>query len=177
MPVILTPATDADVPEIVSLMNLAYRGGDPNAWNSESYIKGSRTTEAYLREDLAAKPDGHQLVWRRDPHGPILATVWVGPTDDNVWYLGSLTVHPDAQNGGLGRDLLAAAEEWVHRHGGKAVKMTVIHIRAGLRAWYERRGYTLTQETEPFPYGDDRIGTPLRDDLYFVVLKKQLIGS
>ncbi len=27
---------------------------------------------------------------------------------------------------------------------------------------------------KPFPYGDDRFGAPLRDDLCFVVLEKDL---
>jgi hypothetical protein len=43
-----------------------------------------------------------------------------------------------------------------------------------LIAWYVRRGYRLTGETEPFPYGDNRFGTPLRDDLSFVVLQRDL---
>ena len=52
--------------------------------------------------------------------------------------------------------------------------MTVLHVRDTLIAWYQRRGYTLTGETKPFPYDDNRFGTPLRDDLYFVVLEKHL---
>jgi hypothetical protein len=52
--------------------------------------------------------------------------------------------------------------------------MTVISIRDALIAWYERRGYVRTGETEPFPYGDRRFGIPLRDDLLFVVLEKHL---
>ncbi len=32
----------------------------------------------------------------------------------------------------------------------------------------------MTGETIPFPYGDNRFGTPLRDDLAFVVLEKTL---
>ena len=53
--------------------------------------------------------------------------------------------------------------------------MTVVNIRAGLLAWYQRRGYRLTGEREPFPYDDDRIGVPNRDDLVFVVLVEQLL--
>jgi hypothetical protein len=34
--------------------------------------------------------------------------------------------------------------------------------------------YRLTGETEPFPYGDERFGKPLRDDLHFVVLEKEI---
>jgi hypothetical protein len=52
--------------------------------------------------------------------------------------------------------------------------MTVVNVRDILIAWYERRGYKLTKEIRPFPYGDERFGRPLRDDLYFVVLEKDL---
>ena len=52
--------------------------------------------------------------------------------------------------------------------------MTVISLRHGLIAWYERRGYRRTGASEPFPYGDDRVGVPLRGDLHFVVLEKFL---
>jgi hypothetical protein len=52
-----------------------------------------------------------------------------------------------------------------------------VNVRETLIAWYRRRGYRETGETEPFPYGDDRFGTPLRNDLHFVVLAKDLIVS
>ena len=52
--------------------------------------------------------------------------------------------------------------------------MTVVWVRDALIAWYQRRGYSLTGETEPFPYGDERFGRPLRDDLHFVVLEKEI---
>lgn len=52
--------------------------------------------------------------------------------------------------------------------------MKVVNVRDELIAWYGRRGYAPTGETAPFPYGDDRFGQPLRDDLSFVVLQKTL---
>ena len=52
--------------------------------------------------------------------------------------------------------------------------MTVIHTRAELLAFYGRRGYLPTGRTKPFPYGDERFGRPLRDDLCFVVIEKAL---
>jgi hypothetical protein len=52
--------------------------------------------------------------------------------------------------------------------------MSVVNVRDALIAWYVRRGYHKTGETEPFPYGDDRFGAPLRDDLSFLVLAKDL---
>jgi hypothetical protein len=35
-------------------------------------------------------------------------------------------------------------------------------------------GYRRTGATQPFPYGDERFGTPLRDDLHFIVLEREL---
>ena len=54
------------------------------------------------------------------------------------------------------------------------MRMKVVSVRDTLTAWYERRGYHLTGETSPFPYGDTRFGSPRRDDLCFVVLEKSL---
>ena len=52
--------------------------------------------------------------------------------------------------------------------------MHVVNVRDAPIAWYLRRGARKTGETEPFPYGDDRFGAPLRDDLSFLVLEKKL---
>jgi ribosomal protein S18 acetylase RimI-like enzyme len=172
----LAPAVESDYPEIIALANLAYRGtGSSASWNVETgIIEGSRLTESLLREDLAAKPNAHLLLYRDIPDGPLLGTVWLEPKANNVWYLGLFTIHPDLQNRQLGRILLAAAEDFVREHGGRTIRMTVLHVREALIAWYLRRGYQSTGETEPFPYGDDRFGTPLRYDLHFIVLEKEL---
>jgi ribosomal protein S18 acetylase RimI-like enzyme len=174
----LISATDADVPHIVSLMNRAYRGdATSSAWTTEAgYISGDRTTEALLREDMAAAPDAALMLWHDADDGALKGSVWLQPLGEDVWYLGSLAVDPDRQNGGLGRTLLAAAEHWISGQGGRRVRMTVVNVREGLIAWYERRGYRQTGETNPFPYGDNRFGVPQRDDLCFVVLEKDLVG-
>jgi ribosomal protein S18 acetylase RimI-like enzyme len=79
------------------------------------------------------------------------------------------------QGRGLGRRLLAGAEQDARtRWDTCAIVMTVIAQRAELIAWYERRGYRATGETEAFPYGDLRFGEPQRPDLHFVVLRKRL---
>ena len=172
----LTPAVESDYTAIVALANLAYRGtGATTSWNVEAgIIEGSRLNESQLREDLAAKPHAHLLLYRDTPDGPLLGTVWLEPQADGIWYLGLFTVHPELQNRQLGRTLLAAAEDFARDHGGKTIRMTVLNVRTALIAWYERRGYAKTGETVPFPYGDDRFGKPLRDDLDFIVLDKRL---
>ena len=173
---LLKPAVEADYAAIVGLANLAFRGSGPIAsWNTEVvFIEGQRLNESLLREDLAAKPQAQLLMYRDVPDGPLLGTVLLDQRKEGVWYLGLLTIRPDLQKRQLGRGLLAAAEDFARGRGGRRIRMTVVNVRDSLIAWYERRGYAATGETEPFPYGDERFGRPLRDDLYFVVLEKDV---
>jgi ribosomal protein S18 acetylase RimI-like enzyme len=171
-----TPITDYDVLGIVSLMNRAYRGAGAAGWSTqESYLSGDRITEDVLRTDLAAKPHASLLKWEEG--GPLRGCVWIEPLDGDVWYLGSLATDPTLQASGLGKILLSAAERWVRERGGTRIRMNVVNVRDALIAWYLRRGYHKTGETEPFPYGDDRFGMPLREDLSFLVLEKELSDS
>ena len=169
-------AVEADYAPIVQLINLSFRGIGPEAsWNSEGdFIEGQRLTESLLREDLAAKPDALLLAYREDPQGELLGTVWLERKNDGVWYLGLLTVRPDLQKRQMGRALLAAAEDFAKQRGAYRIRMSVVNVRKTLIAWYERRGYLLTGETQPFPYDDQRFGRPLRDDLHFVLLEKDI---
>ena len=167
---ILARATDTDLPEIVDLMNRAFRGA--RGWATEDgYLVGDRIRLDDLRAEVAAKPD-MLLVWRED--GRLLGCVSLEDVGEGVWFLGMLTVEPDIQGQQLGRRLLDACEARVRAAGGTHIRMTVIWLRTALIAWYARRGFSPTGQTNPFPYGDDRWGTPTRDDLYFVVLEKLL---
>jgi ribosomal protein S18 acetylase RimI-like enzyme len=88
------------------------------------------------------------------------------------------SVRPGQQGRGWGREILAEAErlardEW----GANTMVMTVLAQRLDLIAWYERRGYRPTGESQPFPYGNPRFGIPKRPDLSFVVLAKALAAG
>ena len=173
---LLTPAVETDYGEIIELANWAYRGTGPTAsWNMEDGIlEGQRLTESLIREDLAKNPEGRLLIWRDESDGTLLGTVWLEPKAEGVWYMGLLTVRPDQQKRQLGRTLLLAAEQFARERGARRMRMAVLHVRDTLIEWYERRGYVVTGEQEPFPYGDNRFGRPLRDDLYFLVLEKEM---
>lgn len=176
MPLPLQPASEADLPEVVDLMNFAFRGTGPVAsWNTEAdYIEGNRTTLATLRDELAQSPRAILLLLRDGDCGSLQGCVLLEPAAEGVWYLGSLTVDPSLQREGLGRRLLEAAEQWAANYDATTIRMKVVNVRNTLIAWYERRGYFLTGETQPFPYGDHRFGKPLRTDLAFVVLQKSI---
>jgi len=173
----LYPAASADLPAVAALVNSAYRGEvSRQGWTTEAdYMDGQRTDAKTLAADLAANPRARLLLLRDAPDAELLGTVWLEPVAaGEAWYLGMLTVRPDLQARQLGRTLLAAAEDAAAGQGAQRVRMTVISIRDSLIAWYQRRGYALTGETRPFPYGDANVGRPLRDDLSFVVLEKPL---
>jgi ribosomal protein S18 acetylase RimI-like enzyme len=86
-------------------------------------------------------------------------------------------VRPDGQGSGLGKALLAAAEDHARTGGATTMEMCVIDRRTELIAWYERRGYVRTGETRPFPYGEPGVGFPHDADLRFAVLVKSLVGG
>jgi ribosomal protein S18 acetylase RimI-like enzyme len=173
---ILEQAVEADFPAIIDLVNTAYRGnGTVASWNIETgIIEGTRLTDSLLREDLAARPDAHFLITREPESRAIIGTVWLEPVEKGAWYLGLFTIAPALQKQHLGRALLSAAEDFAKARGAQSMRMEVLNVRDTLIAWYERRGYTRTGETEPYPYGDNRFGTPLRDDLKFAILEKWL---
>ncbi|MDE2494563.1 MAG: GNAT family N-acetyltransferase [Alphaproteobacteria bacterium] len=168
--------TDADLVAVAAFVNAAYRGNSSRlGWTTKAaYLDGQRTDAAALRADLAAQPEAMLLTLRDAADGPLLGSVWLESAEPGVWYLGMLTICPDLQGRRLGRALLAEAETVAQNRGARRVRMTVINIRDALIAWYVRRGYELTGETRPFPYGDNRFGEPRRDDLKFVVLEKLL---
>ncbi len=178
-PLRLRRLAEADIPAVVALMNRAFRGEGPQAsWNTEAaHIDGDRTSEALLREELAAKAEAVMMVVEASPDAALQGSVWLEPLGEGVWYLGSLTVDTRLQNAGAGRRLLAAAEDWVRAQGGHTVRMTVVNVRDTLIAWYVRRGYRLTGDVTPFPYDDPRFGVPKRGDLTFVTLSKSLTAS
>lgn len=169
----LTRAVEADYPEIIALTNRAYRQPEGQAsWKVETLVGGQRIDEALLRDDLAA-PGAQLLIWR-DGDGEHMGHVRLDEGKGGVWFLAMLTVRPDRQDAGLGRALLAAAEDFARARGGRRMNMTVLHQRDALIAWYGRRGYAATGQTKPFPYGDERFGRPTQDGLFFDVLEKAL---
>ena len=170
----LIRAADTDLEELAAFVNAVYRGpGAQAGWTTEAaYIAGQRTDPDKLREGL--KKPGAVVLLLRDEAGALEGCVWLEPAHEGCWHLGMLSVRVDLQDKGVGRRVMAGAEAYVRAQGAEWLEMTVINIRDSLIAYYERRGFARTGEVRAFPYGDDRFGTPLRDDLAFVVLEKRL---
>ena len=172
----LSPALDCEFETIAAMVNAAYRGtGEAAGWAHEAdLLAGQRTSPTTLASDLAEAQDAWLLVARDEGEDDILGCVWLDPQSEETWYLGMLTVTPRLQDRRLGRTLLTAAEAFAAERGARRMRMSVVSLRLTLIAWYERRGYARTGETAPFPYEDRRFGTPLRNDLEFMILERTL---
>lgn len=163
----------ASLPGLLTLVQDAYRGpASRRGWTTEAdLLDGSRTDADLVRTLLVSVHDAVLIAGdRRAPDACCTVGVHGGRAD-----FGMFAVRPEAQGRGIGDAMLRAAEEHVRRRwAADALQLGVIGVREELIAWYERRGYARTGETEPFPYGDERYGRPRREDLELVVLRRPL---
>jgi ribosomal protein S18 acetylase RimI-like enzyme len=167
-------ATTADVAAIVQLVESAYRGeASRTGWTTEADLLDGQRTDAEAVAEMLEGPASTLLL--AEEAGQLVGCCRLERRPGGETYFGMFSVQPVRQGEGVGHQLLAEAErlardEWA----ATAMVMTVIAQRAELIAWYERRGYRRTGETEPFPYGNERYGVPRRPDLVFAVLAKPL---
>ncbi|GIJ43903.1 N-acetyltransferase [Virgisporangium aliadipatigenens] len=166
-------ATEDDVPALVELVQSAYRGDvSRQGWTNEADILEGQRVDAEMV--TAAVNDLAAVVIVAHAGAEMVACCHLERRDGFAFF-GMFAVRPTLQRGGVGRAVLAEAERVARTDWDVAeVRMTVIGLREELIAWYERRGYARTGESKPFPYGDLRIGVPLRNDLRLVVLSKKV---
>lgn len=170
----ISVASLCDVAPLIALIQSAYRGADSRlGWTSEDHLLGGQRIDAEMMTRAIADPD-QRVLMMKDAKGALFACATV-ERRDGFGTIGTLSVSPTLQAGGVGKAMLAQAEVYLqstwqlHR-----ARLSVIAQRAELIAWYERRGYKLTGETSPFPYDDAAFGLPKRDDLSFVIMGKAL---
>lgn len=147
----IEPAVIADLDQLHPVIERAYRGDAARAgWTHEAdLLEGQRTDTATL-ENILRDPASRLLIARDGDR--VIGCVQITNKGDGLAYLGLLCIDPVLQAGGLGKQLIAAAE----RHaaatfGATAMEMTVIQQRLELIAYYERRGYVATGEIRDFP--------------------------
>ncbi|HVK81668.1 MAG TPA: GNAT family N-acetyltransferase [Verrucomicrobiae bacterium] len=174
----LRPATPNDITTLHALVEAGYRGDSAKqGWTHEADLLGGQRTDVAALAEMIADPEQTILLAEADD-GALLGCVLIADEGERdgqrIAYLGMLTVSPTLQNGGLGRQLIAAAESYARTFGAHVMEMTVIKQRRELIDWYIRRGYADTGREEPFPFDDERFGLPKTRDLVFVVLAKPL---
>ena len=158
-------AVPADAGAVVDLVNAAYSGPEAaQGWTPETHLHaGPRTTLAEVNAILADPAQRILLC-----HAPDLAaSVQIGADG----HLGMLAVRPLRQAGGIGRALLAHAEDRARALWAcDSLTLTAISLQTDLIAFYERRGYRRTGLREPFPH-DEQPGA-LRLDFDLIELTK-----
>lgn len=167
----ITQAAIADAAELSILVNSAYRGEtSKKGWTTEAdLLEGTRTTEEELKTIITSS---NHYILKFTQNKKIIGSVLLIAKKE-VLYLGMLTVSPELQNGGIGKQLLQAAEQLAQQLELSRIQMTVIGIRKELLAWYIRNGYEDTGLREPFPFGEgDKALTSAPLD--FMVLEKKI---
>jgi len=168
-------ANEADVAALVPVINAAYRGDQSReGWTTEAdLIAGDRVTAAEVTA-LIGRSDTVILLCLLDEL--IVGTVELRRQGFEA-YLGMFVVNPRLQTKGIGKKLLAAAEEYVRSQwSSTSIALSVISVRDELIEFYERRGYKRTGVFEDFP---EQLGqsTPIVAGLQFEQLSKSLDWS
>lgn len=131
-------AAAADAAELATLINLAYRVED-------FFIDGNRTD---AEDVIAHLRSGLFLIAEQDAR--LVGAVYVELRGDARGYFGMLSVDPAVQGGGIGRKLIAAAENLCRARGCRIMELQVVDLRTELPPFYRRFGYEVSG-TAPFP--------------------------
>lgn len=154
-------AIAADANAIVDLVNAAFRVED-------EVLSGDRIGLAEVEERLVR---GTFLVCDSG-QGDLAGCVYVEPRGE-TGYLGLVSVSPSRQSLGLGRDLMAAAEDRLREAGCSACELWVLSFRQELTAWYGRMGYRLMR-IEPFQAVNPGPNRKLLRPCHFEVMERDL---
>ncbi|MBL0358666.1 MAG: GNAT family N-acetyltransferase [Chitinophagaceae bacterium] len=168
----ISTATVKDVTAIKDLLNSAYRGeSSKKGWTTEAHLIAgdTRSDETNVLHHL--QQPGSVFLKHTQPDGKITGSVNLQQHGHKI-YLGMFSVSPAVQGGGIGKQLLLAAEEYAKQLHCNTIYMTVISLRTELIHWYMRHGYKDTGERKPFR--EDRLTGKHLQQLEFMVLEKNI---
>jgi GNAT superfamily N-acetyltransferase len=150
-------ASAADLAMMAALINSAFA--------IETFLEGPRTSEDELRERMQKGT----FLLGRDEDGALEASVYV-EIRGGRGYFGMLAVDPARQGGGLGRAMVAAAEDYCRRAGCKIMELDVLSLRTELPPFYRKFGYV------PIGTEEFRPARPLKPGIecHCIVMSKNL---
>lgn len=164
-------AVQIDIPDLVPLINSAYRGeASKKGWTTEAnLISGDIRTDKNQMEELMKTPGAVFLVYQNET-GTLEGSVFL-QKKENKLYLGILSVLPELQAKGIGKKLMKEAEAYARQENCNSIYMRVISARHELIAWYEKLGYKNSGKTEPFE--NNKYGTANRP-IEFIIMEKMI---
>jgi len=135
----IRPATPADAPAVADLATQL------------GYLTSPGEAEARLR-DLATRPENAVLAAEAD--GAVIGWIQVVGTHrvDSEPYaeIAALVVDAAHRGGGIGAELVAAADGWAVRHGFRTLRVRSNVVRERTHAFYERLGFARTKSQVVF---------------------------
>jgi ribosomal protein S18 acetylase RimI-like enzyme len=163
-------ATLADANDITNLLNIAYRGeASKIGWTTEAHlILGNTRTNVQIVEATITQKDSIFLKYSNE-NNDLVACVNLQLIANKI-YLGMLSVLPNQQANGIGKQMLRAANEYAKYLNCESIFMTVISVRTELIDWYKRHGYIDTLQKKAFV--EDDVSGKHTQPLEFIVLEK-----
>lgn len=150
-------ADESDTAQLLALINQAF--------SVESFFHiGPRLDPGRIQPHLR---NGRFLV--ADSEEKLVGCVYVEVHGEES-YLGLLSVEKSLQKTGLGRRLVAAAEEFAREMGARRMDLTVVNLRTELPPYYNRLGYRIIGE-EPIP---EQMRARVNQPCYFLRMSKPL---
>ncbi|HJZ76301.1 MAG TPA: GNAT family N-acetyltransferase [Vicinamibacterales bacterium] len=149
-------ATSDDAPALLALINRAFVV-------EKFFVDRDRTTPEELAEYLRR---GTFLLFDRDD-GSLAASLYFESRGDRA-YVGMLSVNPDLQGQGIGRQMMTAAEDHARALGCRGIDINVVNLREELPPFYRSLGYVEHGCTDP---ADDPGATR---PYHFILMAKEL---
>lgn len=125
-------ATSKDTPELVRIINNAYRVED-------FFVDGNRTNADDVRSRMET-PDACFIVIDSPGASSLAAGVWVD-VHENRGHFAVLSVDPAFQGKGLARVLIDAVEEHCREAGCEWLDIEVVNLREELPPFYAKFGF------------------------------------
>ncbi|KAL1594642.1 hypothetical protein SLS60_010403 [Paraconiothyrium brasiliense] len=169
-------ATPDDAAQIAQLVQAAFRHQDTR-WTGPDIELNRRFT--MTPEEVLSTINNPNAVFLMATanDGTLVGAMATIKKTEELARLAMLAVDPAVQARGLGRRVLANAEEYaIKTWGVKMLGLNALNTRGLLIEWYERRGYVKTGETSPFPVEAFK-ELELPKDLHFVEMEKQVGGG
>lgn len=149
-------ATACDIAALTRLINTAFEV-------ERFFLDSDRLDAAEVRRRLGV---GKFLLLEEGD--ALIGCVYVEPRGDRA-YIGLLSVEPSRQRTGLGKRLMAAAENHCRENGCRFADLNVVNLREELPPFYRALGYVETG-TAPFP-----ADVATRQPCHFLQMSKALI--
>lgn len=191
--VFLRPALAADIAKLETLLNRSYLFEE--GWTNEKSLVGGIRTNVDELKSVIDDDQQHLFVYPQTDTaqqdgketGEILGCINIG-MEGNSAYIGFFAVNPDLQGSGVGSAMLEEAEVLAQRYlantditsasltpeqsaNDQSIKMLVLNGRDKMLAYYQRRGYVCTGNTQAFSENDSE-GNPKQKALYFIEIEK-----